>query len=109
LHWLSAAQVVGQLALLPEHAYAPQVPGLLAGRTVQAPLFVAPRLFAQTSHPPPQAELQQKLSTQLPNRHCPLVEHAAPFVSCARQDPPPQYVPAGHWSWLEQLLGQLAL
>lgn len=65
----SLAQLVGQVALVPLHAYEPQLgfaPMPPAESTVHVPLEPA---RSQRSQPPAQAPLQQTPSTQLPDSH----------------------------------------
>jgi hypothetical protein len=57
----------GQLALVPLQTRGEHEgfwPGLPAGSTVQVPLAEAPSAAEQTSQPPEQRELQQRLSAQ---------------------------------------------
>jgi hypothetical protein len=75
-------QLVGQVAALPLHKYAPQsVAGAAASvSTVQTPSDVAPSDALQTSQAPAQAALQHTPSEQNEDAHSAAELHAAPFV-----------------------------
>jgi hypothetical protein len=84
----SEVQVVGQVTSVPSQTKGAQAAGvepLASG--VQLPLSEAPSAFEQTSHPPVQAELQQKPSAQAPPRHWSFAVQVAPWAPCATHWP----------------------
>ena len=65
---------------------------------MQVPFAAAPSAAAQVSQAPAHAALQQKPSTQKPERHWFAPPHAAPCALLGTHAPPLHQLPAPHWA-----------
>ncbi len=106
---VSAAQLVAQVALDPEHTYGahegePALPLLLIAHV---PSTLAPAATEHASQAPEQAVLQQTPSTQDPDWHWLRAEHFAPSAARVTHWPATvsQYRLEAHWASVRQVAG----